>query len=230
MQTSDEDSRLLAPQRAARVAIIDDHPLIRAAVASLIACEPRFEVCGEADDVASGVSLIRAAAPDLAIIDIALRRGSGIDLIRQIKAEKLLVRMLVLSMYDESLFAERALRAGAAGYINKQEVGRSIIAALTAVLNGKMYVSEELSSRLMTQAVAGRVATDANPVGVLSDRELHVFTLIGGGATLSEIAASLHVSVKTVNTYRQRIKDKLGLKSSAELSREAMHWTIDDAK
>src|SRR5205823_1032023 len=133
---------------------------------------------GEAEDVESGLALIRKTSPDAAIVDIALRRGTGIDLIRQLKIEKLPVRVLVASMYDESLFAERAVRAGAAGFINKQEAGRHIIMALREVLGGKTYLSEGLSSRLLAQAIEGRPA-DGDPIATLSDRELDVFTLIG---------------------------------------------------
>ncbi len=214
-------------QQVAKIVLVDDHPIVRAGIAALIAREPRFEICGEADDVASGLTLIRKSEPDAAIVDIALRRGSGIDLVRRIKADKLPVRVLVASMYEESLFAERAMRAGASGYINKQEAGRNIVAALRDILAGKTYLSEKMSSRLLSQALAGLVPTEDDPVTALSDRELDVFTLLGGGTTSSEIAAKLQVSVKTVDTYRQRIKDKLGLKNSAELTREAMHWTLD---
>ncbi|MBI3861906.1 MAG: response regulator transcription factor [Planctomycetia bacterium] len=220
----------LPKTRKAKIAIIDDHPIVRAGLATLIARDPQFEVCGEADDVAAGLALIEQASPDVAIVDLALRNGSGLDLIRRIKAGKHPVRILVASMYDEGLFAERAVRAGAAGYINKQEAGRSIVAALHALLSGKTFLSETLSSRILNQAMSGRAPADESPIGQLSDRELEVFTMIGNGATPAEIASKLDVSIKTVDTYRQRIKDKLSLKSSAELSREAMHWALENVK
>ncbi|HEY3962927.1 MAG TPA: response regulator transcription factor [Planctomycetaceae bacterium] len=217
-------------ERRAKIAIIDDHPVVRAGLATLIARDPQFEACGEADDVVSGMALIVKESPDVAIIDLALRNGSGLDLIRRIKAARHPVRILVASMYDEALFAERAIRAGAAGYINKQEAGRNIVGALHDVLAGKVYLSEQVSSRILSQAMTGRTPAEESPVGQLSDRELEVFTLIGSGATSAEIAAKLHVSVKTIDTYRQRIKEKLSLKNSAELSREAMHWALDQAR
>ncbi len=223
------DKPTLTLGRKARIAIIDDHPIVRAGLATLIARDPQFEVCGEADDVGGGIKLIQGTAPDIAIIDLALRDGSGLDLIRRLKTAKLPVRILVASMYEEALFAERAVRAGASGYINKQEAGRNIIAALHAVLGGKMYLSEKLASRILNQAMVGGISPEQDPVTQLSDRELEVFTMIGGGATSAEIAGRLHVSVKTVDTYRQRIKDKLDLKTAAELSREAMHWMLEKA-
>jgi DNA-binding NarL/FixJ family response regulator len=226
------DKPNVSPARNARIAIVDDHPIMpimRAGLVTLISRDPRFEVCGEADDVAGGLKLIQSANPDIAIIDLALRDGSGLDLIRRMKTAKHPARVLVASMYEEALFAERAVRAGAAGYINKQEAGRNIVAALHTVLGGKMYLSENLASRILNQATVGRIPAGQDPVTQLSDRELEVFTMIGGGATSAEIAGKLHVSVKTIDTYRQRIKDKLDLKTAAELSREAMHWMLENA-
>src|SRR5262249_54978876 len=193
--------------------------------------DPHFEVCGEADDVASGLKLISSVAPDVAIVDLALRNGSGLDLIRRAAATRPATRILVASMYEESLFGERAVRAGASGYINKQEVGKKIVGALFEILQGKMYLSEKLVSRLMRQAVSGKPegTPDKDPVATLSDRELEVFTLIGRGFTTAEIAAKLHVSVKTAHTYRDRIKQKLACDSAPELNREAIHWAIDHA-
>lgn len=211
----------------ARVVIIDDHPIVCCGLAALISRDPQFEMCGEADDVPSGIALIRTANPDIAIVDLALRNGSGLDLIRRVKAAKHPVRILVASMYDETLFAERAIRAGASGYINKQEAGRDIISALHEVLSGRMYLNQKFASRILSQTMTGCGPQCDDPITQLSDRELEVFTLIGGGMTSSEIAGRLHVSVKTVDTYRQRIKDKLDLRNSAELSREAMHWALE---
>ncbi len=213
----------------AKVALIDDHPVVRAGLAALISREPRFEICGEADDVTSGLKLVALTQPDVAIVDLALRNGSGLDLIRRIADRSPSVRILVASMYEESLFGERAIRAGAAGYITKQEAGRKIVDALHEILHGKMYLSEKLSTRLMRQAISERPARAGGPIAQLSDRELEVFTLIGRGETMAEIATRLHVSVKTAHTYRQRIKDKMAFQSAAELTREAMHWVIDNA-
>jgi DNA-binding NarL/FixJ family response regulator len=211
----------------ARIVIIDDHPVVRSGFAGLVAREPDFEVCGEADDVASALIVLRKTRPDAALVDLDLRNGNGLSLIRKVAAEKLPVRMLVVSMYDESLFAERALRAGAAGYINKQAPGRQIIDALRGILNGNLYLSESLVSRSLLPATSGGTRSNEGPVGRLSNRELEVFTMIGNGLPPAEIAEKLRVSIKTIDTYRQRIKDKLWLKNSAELSREAMHWALE---
>src|SRR5258708_6486778 len=145
-----------AQNRRARVALIDDHPIVRSGLAALIARDPKFEICGEADDVANGLKLINSTAPDIAIVDLALKSGSGLDLIRRVTVRFPSVRILVASMYEEALFGERAVRAGAVGYINKQEAGRDIVGALHEILAGKMYLSEKLGARLMRQAIAGR--------------------------------------------------------------------------
>jgi DNA-binding NarL/FixJ family response regulator len=224
------DTALLSAHSKAKVVIIDDHPIVRAGFTALICRDPRFEMCGEADDVDSGVELIERLSPDIAIVDLALRNGNGLDLIRRVKASKLKVRMLVASMYDEALFAERAIRAGAAGYINKQEAGRRIVAALYDLLEGQVFLSERYSARILRQAVMGRPRSEESPVSRLSVRELEVFTMLGNGATAAQIAEKLQVSNKTVDTYRQRIKDKLLLTSSAELNREAMSWAVGNVK
>jgi DNA-binding NarL/FixJ family response regulator len=213
--------------RRAKVAIIDDHPIVRAGFASLLSRDSTFEICGEADDVASGFALIERTRPDAVIVDLALRNGTGIDLIRRVKAGKIPVRILVVSMYDEHVFGERAARAGAAGYVNKQEAGRSMIKALRKLLDGKRYFSESVASRIHSQARSGSSPDEECPISQLSERELQVFSMLGHGILPAEIAARLRVSVKTVDTYRQRIKDKLFLRSSAELNREAMHWSLE---
>lgn len=216
------------PDRPARVLIVDDHPIVREGLGVLIARHGDLAVCGEAAGVAEALRLVDAAAPDVAVIDIALGEGDGLDLVRRIRARAAAVRMLVCSMYPESLYAERALRAGAMGYINKQEPAGQIIAAVRAVLAGRIYLSGAMAERLLRQSVGGRPAADRSPYEALTDRELEVFRLIGAGRTTAQIAAQLHRSIHTIETYRQRIKAKLALQTAAELARAAAHWVLEN--
>ena len=192
----------------------------------LISQQPDLGVCGHAEDVAQALSAFRDLQPDVVVVDISLKRGNGLDLIRQLRRTNPEARMLVSSMHDETLYAERSLHAGAMGYINKQEAGRKIVEAIRHVLAGRVYLSEAMSARLMQRMVGGAGRGDA-PVESLSNRELEVFGLIGNGLTTTEIAERLHLSVKTIETYRQRIKHKLALKSSAELARQASQWVLE---
>jgi len=216
-------------RRKVQIALVDDHPVVRLGLASLISRNPQFEICGEADDVASGLRLLGKDSPDVMIVDLALRTGNGLDLIRRIKARGHPVRILVASMYDESLYAERAVRAGASGYINKQEVGRKIVSAIEHVLEGKVYLSDQTSSRIVMRVMSGSSPGNSDPVSSLSDRELEVFRQIGKSLSTVQIAANLHVSVKTIETYRQRIKQKLGLETAAELLGEAVRWSLENS-
>lgn len=223
--------RTAREHRKIRVVIIDDHPLIREGLSALLARDPQIEVCGEAEDVTSGVKLIETLSPDLAIVDISLQEGSGLDLVRRVRNGRSTVRILVSSMHDEGLFAERALRAGAAGYINKHEASGRILTAISEILAGKIYVSDRISSRMLrrgTQTGQPQLTrSNDTAVSELSDRELEIFTMIGEGLATSEIAKKLHRSVKTIETHRQRIKEKLGLETGAELTREALHWSLE---
>lgn len=219
--------------RVARILIVDDHPMMRDGLTAQISTQPDLEVCGEAEDVADALLLVRSTSPDLAIIDVSLKKGHGLELIKQIKARFPAVKMLVLSAYHESLFGERALRAGANGYLNKQETRQKLFQAIRAILAGELYISPELTQRLVGRAVGhksgGAVnAGLADPVEVLSDRELEVFQLIGQGITTSAIAKRLHLSPHTVDTHREKIKAKLNLKNSAELQREATQWVLEN--
>jgi DNA-binding NarL/FixJ family response regulator len=214
------------PTKQAKVLIVDDHPVVREGLAQRIALDPELTVCGEAADVAEALRLVASQQPDVAIIDIALRESNGIDLIKRIKARADSVRMLVLSMYDDALFARRALRAGAMGYINKAQVTGKIIEAIHRVLEDRVYLSEQVVEQMLTRTVGGKEEGQQHTeVELLSDRELEVFKYIGQGMSTHQIAEKMHLSLKTVETYRARIKEKLDLKSATELIQRAVLWT-----
>jgi DNA-binding NarL/FixJ family response regulator len=208
-----------------RILIVDDHPLVRAGLAQLIGDCPDLEVCAEAADMAEALKQIDSTNPDLAIIDLSLAGGSGLDLIEHIKSRNGNILMLVASMHDEMLYAERVLAAGARGYINKQEAQESIIRAIRQVLSGKVYLSEAMTERMLSGMV------DAGPekrdIDSLSNRELQVFELIGQGVPSGQIASQLNLSIKTIETHQAHIKQKLGLGSAHELNQRAIRWTMD---
>jgi DNA-binding NarL/FixJ family response regulator len=210
----------------ARILIVDDHPLVRAGLAQLIGDCPDLEVCGEAADMADALKQIDASSPDLAIIDLSLAGGSGLDLIEHIKTRGRDIFMLVASMHDETLYAERVLAAGARGYINKQEAQESIIQAIRQVLNGKVYLSQHMTDRLLSGMVDA--SGEKRDIDSLSNRELQVFELIGQGVTTSQIAEQLNLSVKTIETHQAHIKKKLGLGSAHELNQRAIRWVMDE--
>ncbi len=211
-----------------RVLIVDDHPIVRRGLADLIAREPDLEVCGEAADAAEAMGQLESARPDVAVIDISLRGGHGLELIAQIKAKDERVKMLVSSMHDELLFAERSLRAGAMGYIPKQEPTEKLVDAIREVVRGGVYLTPRMSNRLLHHVVGGK-PLDENPITGLSNRELEVFEMIGQGLTTQQIAQRLHLSAKTVETHREKIKGKLNLKNSSELSRRAVQWALENS-
>lgn len=213
-----------------RILIVDDHPAVREALALRIARQPDMEICGEAADMNEALRLVSETQPDLAVIDISLKNGNGIDLIKRIKDRASDVRMLVWSMHSESLYAERALRAGALGYINKDQATDKIIDALRRVLEGRVYLSDAMAERVLQRAFGGgRNDVARTPLDLLADRELEVFRLIGQGVKTAEIAERLHLSVKTVETYRDRIRQKLDLSSGSELAHFATQWTLENA-
>ena len=215
-------------REAARILVVDDHPVVREGLAIRIGREADLRVCGEASNIAEALARLDATDPDVAIIDISLGEGDGLDLIRRIRARAARARMLVWSMYPETLYAERALRAGAMGYINKQEATVKIIEAIRCVLDGRPYLSRSMSDRLLLRTVDSCAPGAATPISLLSDRELEVFRSIGMGLATSEIAAAMKRSVHTIETYRQRIKTKLGLRTSAELATAAAHWVLEN--
>jgi DNA-binding NarL/FixJ family response regulator len=211
--------------KEAKIFIVDDHPLVREWLTNLIHRNSDLLVCGEAGDSETALQKIEEDRPDLAIIDLSLGGQSGIDLIRSIRSLHPNVAIIVLSMHDERVYAERAIRAGARGYIMKRESTRKIVDAIHAVLAGNMYLGKELTELFAEKFVSGSAHPGALPITQLSDRELEVFRLIGEGYETREIAKTLNLNMKTVQTYCTRIKDKLKFSSGGELLREAMRWT-----
>jgi DNA-binding NarL/FixJ family response regulator len=206
---------------------VDDHPVVREGLRLRLSAETDMEVCGEAADPGEALRLIAAQVPDVAIIDISLENGNGLDLIKRVKDRHPSVRMLVWSMHEESHYAERALRAGARGYVNKKSATDVIIQAIHQVREGKLFLSESAASQILQRAVGSREPAVASPVETLSDRELEVFELIGEGLNTPQIADKMHLSPKTVETYRARIKEKLHIASASELARRATEWVLE---
>ena len=208
--------------KSIRVLVVDDHPLVREWLTNLINQQPDMKVCAEAEDAPEALAVISASTPDVAIVDISLKSRSGLELIKELKLRLPAVAVLVLSMHDESLYAERALRAGARGYIMKRETTSNVIAAIRQVAGGKLWLSESCAALMAARLVQPSVT--ASPIERLSDRELEVFELLGQGRITRQIAETLGVSVKTVQVYCARIKDKLQLATATELLREALRW------
>lgn len=213
--------------RKRSVFIVDDHPLVREGLTNLINRQSDLIVCGEAKDSADAIAGILKEGPDVAIIDISLTNESGLELIKDIAGQFPLVALVVLSMHDEGLYAERALRAGARGYVMKHETSKSVLACIRRVLGGGVYVSDRIANRLALRLTSSRKAAASSPVERLSDRELEIFRLLGQGRTPSEIAGDLNLSLKTVQAYCARAKEKFGVTSLTELLRAAIRW--DDA-
>jgi len=211
----------------ARILIVDDHPVVRSGLRMLIDDEPDLFVCGEAGDADEAIRVLDAQKPDLVIVDLSLKGSSGLELIKRIKSRESGSKMLVSSMFDESLYAERVLNAGALGYVSKQEAMEKVIEAIRCVLSGRVYLSAAMSDRMLHRLTRDHQVPERSPVETLSDRELEVFEAIGRGRTTGEIAAHLHLSVKTVETHREKIKAKLGLKSAAELYQYAVRWVLE---
>lgn len=210
-----------------RVLIVDDHPIVRRGLTEMINQEPDLEVCGEAADTTEALEHVKARSPDVVVVDLSLKSGHGIDLIEQVKAFDERIRMIVSSMHDEALFAERALRAGALGYLSKQEPAGKLIDAIRVVARGEIYLSATMSNRLL-YAVVGGDRLDRNPIATLSNRELEVFEMIGQGLATKQIAGKLHLSPKTIETHREKIKSKLNLSNSNELNRRAVQWVLEN--
>ena len=206
--------------------LVDDHPLVREWLTNLLKQQPDLEVCGEAENAAQALLGIAETKPSLAIIDISLNAASGLELVKDLCIQHPSVASLVLSMHEEELYAERAMRAGARGYVRKRETSKNILAAIRRVLEGGIYISQKLSNAMAQKFLKGQEAVGVaqSRVGQLSDRELEVFQLLGKGRSTSEIADELHLSLKTVQAYSVRAKEKLGLTSAAELLREAILW------
>jgi DNA-binding NarL/FixJ family response regulator len=207
-----------------RIFIVDDHPLVREWLTNLINQQPDLAVCGESESAPQASQAILASQPQVAIVDISLKDSSGIELIKDLKQCQPEVAVLVLSMHEESHYAERALRAGAKGYVMKRETTHRIIDAIHRVLEGKLYVSDAVAERITSRLVEGEPAASHSPVEQLSDRELEVFELLGQGLGTRQISERLRVSIKTVQAYCARLKGKLNLGSATELFREAIRW------
>lgn len=210
-----------------RILIVDDHPLVRAGIAALIEGEPGLEVCGGTGTFHEALTLLRHTVPDLAIVDISLAHGSGLELVKRLSRSQPNIRVLVCSMHEESLFAQRAINAGAMGYINKQEATAHVIDAIRQVLAGKIYLSRRMAECMTYRQPDTGSAAGLCSVRDLTDRELEVFSLIGRGFSTSQIAEQLHISGKTVESHRENIKKKLDMRSSSELIRYAAQWVYE---
>ena len=207
-----------------RILLVDDHALVRYGIAQLINRQPDMVVCGEEEAASNALRAIEKLKPDLVIADISLKDSSGLELMRNIKAQYSGLPVLVVSAHDETVYAEIAFRAGALGYLMKQEALDKIITAIRRVLTGNIYVSDALGARMLQQQVRGKPDLQQSPVQGLSDRELEVFQMIGQWKKTGEIAQELHLSIKTIEYYREQIKKKLNLKNSAELTQHATAW------
>jgi len=212
---------------AKRIVIIDDHPLFRKGLEQLIASNEGFAVCGEAANAAEGLSILRKLKPDLAIVDVSLPGANGIELIKNIRAEFPKLPVLVLSMHDESLYALRSIRAGAQGYVMKQEALENVVRALYEIMDGRPYLSPAMSAKLITKFASRSENGRSNPTDKLSDRELEILELIGKGHEVRDIATELHLSPKTVETHRAHIKEKLNLANARQVARFAVQWVAE---
>jgi DNA-binding NarL/FixJ family response regulator len=218
----------LTPPEKRNVLIVDDHPVFRHGIASLINAEADLHVCGEASTSPLALDAMRRLKPDVALLDISLPGSNGVELIKLMKAEQPKLPLLILSMHDESLYALRSLRAGALGYVMKAEALNHVLTALRKVLKGEVYVSEKFSERLIFKAIQSIDGGLGSPVDKLSDRELEVLELLGRGFGTREIANELHLSVKTIETHRAHIKEKLGFKDAGEMVRFSINWVAQE--
>jgi DNA-binding NarL/FixJ family response regulator len=229
MQMKISSSKQTTDRGATRVVLIDDHPLVRLSLREVIQREPDLVVSGEAEDRDQALEIVAACKPHLAIIDLTLKNSNGMELIKDLCDRFPKVHILVLSMHDETLHAERAIRAGARGYITKQEATTKIMVAIRQVMKGEIYWGEKAAARVASKIARVARPADSSSVDLLADRELQVFELIGAGRSTRQIAATLHIDVSTVETYRARIKEKLNLKDSLALLQYAIRWHIANA-
>jgi DNA-binding NarL/FixJ family response regulator len=208
------------------VFLVDDHPIVRQGLTLLINQEPDLAVCGEAEEMHSALQAIPAMKPDIIIVDISLHGPDGLELLKHVRMKVPSLPVLILSMHDESVYAERALRAGANGYIMKQEATEKVLVALRRILSGEIYVSDRIANSMLRHYVRGANPSEHSSIAELTDRELEVFRLIGAGHGTREIADELHLSVKTVESYQAHIKEKLSLRSVRELVQHAVQWNV----
>jgi DNA-binding NarL/FixJ family response regulator len=215
-------------RKRTRILLVDDHPLVRERLAEVINREPDLLVCAEAEDRSEAIETINARHPKLVIVDLTLKHSDGVELIKDIHSRWPGLLMLVVSMHDESLYAERVLRAGARGYITKQEATRNILMAIRQVLEGRIFLNEAIASQILSRLTGTGSTQPSEPMESLAERELQVFELTGRGLNTRQIAQHLHVGVKTVETYRHRIREKLKLGQPTELLRRAIAWAHQD--
>jgi DNA-binding NarL/FixJ family response regulator len=215
-------------QTRCRIFLVDDHPMMRDGLSMRITAQPGWEICGMAATEDEGVALISQQSPDLVLVDISLASGNGIDLIKRVRSKNPTVRFLAISAYKESLYAERAMRAGALGYLNKQETNEKLMEAIRTVLKGERFLSDALQARLVASAL-GNTSVEQEPTERLSDREKEIFRLIGEGLTTGAIAEQLVLSTHTIDTHREHLKRKLNVGTAAELSRMAFHAMIENS-
>lgn len=223
MESSEGPQKNPVIDKRTRIFLLDDHPIVRQGIAEMINDESDMKICGEASNYQDAMQAVETLKPDIILVDISLDGSSGFEFLKALKIQHPNTKAMILSMHDETLYAERALREGARGYIMKQEATEKIMDAIRHVMKGQIYLSDPMMERILEKKY-GDISADASPVEALSDRELEVFRMIGEGTSTSSIAKQLHRSVKTIETYRARIKVKLNLKSNMELIRLAMNW------
>ncbi|MBN2296024.1 MAG: response regulator transcription factor [Pirellulales bacterium] len=211
-----------------KVMIVDDHPAVREGLALRISNQTDMEVCGEAADITDAMNLLESTRPDVVVIDVQLKTGDGLDLVKRIKARDQNIRIIVWSVYPDKFYAQRALSAGALGYINKEHSTSLIVEAIRRVSEGKVYLCEEMADKLLNQAVGGNQPLKQTPIESLSDRELEIFRLIGEGLSTAHLARRLHLSRNTIDTHRQRIKEKLNLADATELTQASTRWVLQN--
>jgi DNA-binding NarL/FixJ family response regulator len=211
-----------------RILVVDDHPIVRQGLALLINREPDMVVCGEAEEASGAMHVLSSARPDVLIVDISLNGPDGLDLLKTIRSTHPTLPVLILSMHDESIYAERALRAGANGYIMKQEATEKVLVAIRRILSGEIYVSDRIANKMLKHYITGSGTLRSSSIADLTDRELEVFRLIGEGHGTRQIAEELHLSVKTVESYQAHIKEKLSLRSGRELMQHAIQWNMNE--
>ncbi len=211
-----------------RIMVVDDHPIVRQGLSLLINREPDMVVCGEAEEAMGAMHVLASARPDVLLLDISLNGPDGLDVLKNVRATHPTLPVLILSMHDESIYAERALRAGANGYIMKQEATEKVLVAVRRILSGEIYVSDRIANRMLRHYITRSGTVRNSSIADLSDRELEVFRLIGEGHGTRQIAEELHLSVKTVESYQAHIKEKLSLRSARELMQHAIQWNMNE--
>jgi DNA-binding NarL/FixJ family response regulator len=216
--------KTIKPNAKSRILLVDDHAVVRFGISQLINRQPDMEICGEEEDATRAMTAIAALKPDLVIADISLKDSSGLELMRNIKAQYPKLPVLIFSIHDEAVYGEIAFRAGALGYLMKGEAVEKVLVSIRRILDGNIYVSEALAAKMLQKQICGQLEVMASPMTILSDRELEVFQSIGRWKGTRQIAEEFHLSIKTIEYYREQIKKKLGLKNGTELTQAATAW------